>query len=315
VGEVIYVNHFFRCETNAYIIAIFTLISMRDENSKDFYQKNWPLIVKFMRVDKSNCIHHGYYEKGIHTHIQSVHNMNDFVGRLLEINSNNKQGKKILDAGCGIGGTAIYLAKKYPHINVTGITVVPEHIEMANILAKENNVAINTEFIVKNFINTNFPSNQFDAIYLLESSCYALNKQILLREMYRILKTKGILIIIDVFRTNVQLNPLLKNVYLWFCKGWGLTNLIKLAVFEDSLKIQGFHKIKTRDLSKNVMRTILRGDVLSIPYLFSTILTKIIQRRSYKIEENSKFFGIVPILTTILGIKKGISYNAITAIK
>jgi len=288
---------------------------MRDRNSKDFYLKNWPLLVKLLRVDKTYCVHHGYYEKGIRNHIQSILNMNDFVGRLLEIDSNDKQTKKILDAGCGIGGTAIYLAKKYPNINFTGITDVSKHIKMAKILAKENNVIFNTDFILMDFINTSFPSNQFDAIYLLESSCYAYNKEILLHEMYRILKPRGILVIIDVFLTNVQLSPFLKNFYVWFCKGWGLTNLIKLAEFKNFLKIEDFQNIETRDLTKNVMRTILRGDVLSIPYLFSTMFKRIIQGKNYQIEKDSKFLGIVPVLTTILGIKKGISYNAIIAIK
>ena len=286
---------------------------MRHRDPNDFYRKNWPLIVKLLQVDKTHCIHHGYYEKGIRTHIQSVLNMNDFVGRLLELDSKDKKIKKILDAGCGIGGTAIYLAKKYPNINFTGITITPEHLDMAKNLAKEKQV--NTDFILKDFINTGFPSNQFDAIYLVESSCYAPKKQILIREMYRILKPGGLLVIIDVFLTNVHLNPFLKNVYVWFCKGWGLSNLITLAEFRDYLKTEGFHEIVTRNLIKNVTRTILRGDVLSIPYLFSIIINKIILGKNYQIEEDLKFSGTVPVLTTILGIKKGITYNAVTAIK
>ncbi len=288
---------------------------MSDRDSKDFYKENMSLLVKLLRVDKTNCIHHGYYEKGIRSHVQSVLNMNDFVGRLLEIDTKDKQAKKILDAGCGVGGTAIYLAKKYPNVNFIGITDVSEHIEMAKALAKENNVMSNTNFILKNFNNTDFLSNQFDAIYLVESSCYALNKQHLVHKLYRILKPGGTLIIIDAFLTNVQLNSFLKNIYVWFCKGWGLPNLIKIVEFEDILKTEGFHEIEVRDLTKNVLRTILRGDVLSIPYLFSTIIKKIILGQSYKIEKDSNFIGIVPVLTTILGIKKAMIYNSITAIK
>jgi ubiquinone/menaquinone biosynthesis C-methylase UbiE len=284
-------------------------------DSKDFYRENMPLLVKLLRVDKTNCIHHGYYEKGIRSHIQSVQNMNDFVGRLLDIDTKDKKSKKILDAGCGVGGTALYLAKKFPNVNFIGITDVSENIEMAKILAKENNVVDNTDFILKDFNNTDFPSNQFDAIYLIESSCYALDKKHLVSELYRILKPGGILVIIDAFLTSVQINPFLKKVYICFCKGWGLSNLIKLAEFEDFLKTEGFHKIETRDITKNVLRTILRGDVLSIPYIPSTIIKKIILRRNYKIEEDLNFIAIVPFLTSILGLKKGMSYNSITAIK
>jgi SAM-dependent methyltransferase len=241
--------------------------------------------------------------------------MNDFVGRLLDIDKKDKKSKKILDAGCGVGGTAIYLAKKYPNVNFIGFTDVSEHIEMAKILAKENNVVDNTDFISKDFNNTDFPSNQFDAIYLVESSCYALDKKHLVSELYRILKPGGILVIIDAFLTNVQLNPFVKKIYIWFCKGWGLSNLIKLAEFEDFLNTEGFHKIETRDLTGNVMRTIIRGDFLSIPYLFSTIIKKITLGKNYKIEKDSNFIGIVPVLTSILGLKKAMTYNSIIAVK
>ena len=288
---------------------------MKNRNYKNFYQKNWPLIVKLLNVNKTHCIHHGYYEKGIRTHIQSVLNMNDFVGRLLRIDTEDNQPKEILDAGCGIGGTVIHLAKKYPHIKFTGITVTPGHIGIAENLAKENRVFVNTNFIFKDFIDTGFQSNQFDAIYLIESSCYANEKKVLIREMYRLLKPGGIIVIIDVFLTNVQLNSFLKKIYGWFCKGWGLQNLISLVDFRDSLIAEKCHEIRIKDLTINVTPTIIRGDVLSLPYIFPVIINKIIKRKNYKIEEDSKFPGIVPILTSILGIKKGISYNAITAIK
>ena len=201
---------------------------MVDRNSIDFYRNNFTLIEKLLQVDQTHCIHHGYYEKGIRTHVQSVLNMNDFIGRLLKLDSEIKQCKKILDAGCGIGGTVVYFAKKFPDIKFTGINIVPDHIEMAKNLAKEKKVLSNTDFFVKDFVDTDLSSNHFDAIYLMESSCYALQKQMLIREMYRILKPGGILVITDVFRTLVELNPVLTNIYDSFCKGWGLSDLIDI---------------------------------------------------------------------------------------
>ena len=50
---------------------------MKKTDTIDFYHKNWPLIVKLLKTDKTYCIHHGLYDKGIHTHIQSVENMNN----------------------------------------------------------------------------------------------------------------------------------------------------------------------------------------------------------------------------------------------
>jgi len=288
---------------------------MVDRNSIDFYRNNWPLLVKLLQVDQTHCIHHGYYEKGIRTHVQSVLNMNDFIGRLLKLDSEIKQCKKILDAGCGIGGTVVYFAKKFPDIKFTGINIVPDHIEMAKNLAKEKKVLSNTDFFVKDFVDTDLSSNHFDAIYLMESSCYALQKQMLIREMYRILKPGGILVITDVFRTLVELNPFLTNIYDSFCKGWGLSDLIDIEEFIFYLEKEGFHNIVNKAVTKHVTRTILRGDVLSIPYLVSMMSKKIFLGKKYQMTKDSQFPGISPILTSMLGIKKAITYNAVTAMK
>jgi ubiquinone/menaquinone biosynthesis C-methylase UbiE len=241
--------------------------------------------------------------------------MNDFIGRLLKLDSEIKQCKKILDAGCGIGGTVVYFAKKFPDIKFTGINIVPDHIEMAKNLAKEKKVLSNTDFFVKDFVDTDLSSNHFDAIYLMESSCYALQKQMLIREMYRILKPGGILVITDVFRTLAELNSFLTNIYDSFCKGWGLSDLIDIEEFIFYLEKEGFHNIVNKAVTKHVTRTILRGDVLSIPYLVSMMSKKIFLGKKYQMTKDSQFPGISPILTSMLGIKKAITYNAVTAMK
>ena len=296
-------------------IRLFTSELMKKSDNKDFYQKNWQLIVKLLKVDRTHCIHHGYYEKGIRTHLQAVNNLNNLVDSLLGLKKDKTKTKKILDAGCGIGGTVVYLAEKYPTAKFTGITKVPEHIKLAKNYAEEKQVIANTDFISKDFTNTSFSNNQFEVVYLVESSCYAPDKQILIKEMQRILKPNGTLIIIDIFLTNIKQNYFIKNIYKWFCKGWGLPNLIKLEEFKDSLKTEGFHEITERDLTKNITRTIFRGDIQSIPYLIPIIIKKIFLGKRYKITKDLKFIGIVPILATLLGIKKAMTYNVITAFK
>jgi len=289
---------------------------MSKKEAVDFYQKNWSHIVKLLHVDKTNCINHGFYEKGTRTHSQAVLNMNNFVEQLLEFDKKNNRVKQILDAGCGIGGTVIHLAKKYPKINFTGINIVPEHIEIAKNLAKENHVEKNTNFLLRDFMKTNFSTNSFDAIYLVESTSYSQSKQNLMREMYRILKPGGQIIILDGFRTNVTYGQFFNdNIFLLYCKGWGIPNVITLIELENSLKKIGFNKIVIKDITKNVSHTIVMGDLFSIPYLIKIIIKKIIKGKKYQIEKDPEFFFIVSILATLIGLKKGITYNAINAIK
>lgn len=66
------------------------------------------------------AIHFGYYKKGIKTLKEAIMYMNDYVAELLLLK--NKKGFHILDAGCGVGGTSIYLAK---NIQMSNLLVFP----------------------------------------------------------------------------------------------------------------------------------------------------------------------------------------------
>ena len=71
-----------------------------------FYDNYWPTINCWRDTDETLSIHYGLYEKGIRTRKEAMYNMNDYIARLLGL----QIGKplKILDAGCGVGGTSIY---------------------------------------------------------------------------------------------------------------------------------------------------------------------------------------------------------------
>ena len=45
------------------------------------------------------------------------------------------------------------------------------------------------------------------------------------------------------------------------------------------------------------------------------VIRKILKGKNFRIEEDAELLAIAPLFLTIIGIKKGITYNAITAIK
>ncbi len=286
---------------------------MKLKEIANYYSRNWPIYVKWWKADKTYGIHYGYYEKGIHNHIQSILNMNKFVGKLLDLDVDNKR-KKILDAGCGVGGASIYLAKKYPHITFKGISIVPEEVKIANRFAKENRCN-NTEFILGDYTNTSFPSDYFDGIFALESMSYVEDKKDFIQEMYRILKSGGRLVVIDGFRTNISLNNFMRAAYTFWLKGLMISDLEDLKNFKSHLKMEGLKEIEDRDLSKNVRWSVIRGWLISIPHFFSFITKKILLGEKYEPLKDVSYCNATSILTPFLGLSKAITYNAITAVK
>ena len=76
--------------------------------------------------------------------------------------------KKILDVGCGIGGTSRYLAKKYTNSAVTGITLSSEQVKRATELASDRGIN-NVKFQVMDALAMTFPDNSFDIVWACES--------------------------------------------------------------------------------------------------------------------------------------------------
>jgi len=104
--------------------------------------------------------------------------------------------QKVLDVGCGIGGTSRYLANKLKDqgTEVTGITLSPKQVERATELAKERGLT-NANFQVMDALKMDFPDNTFDLVWGCESGEHMPDKAKYVEEMTRVLKPGGTLVI------------------------------------------------------------------------------------------------------------------------
>jgi len=142
-------------------------------------------------------IHLGYYTKEEmeagykkKNFIQAKYDFVDEMMKLGGISGDVDDGAKVLDVGCGVGGTSRYLAKKMPNADVTGITLSPNQVKRATELAKEQNVP-NAKFTVMNALEMEFPDNSFDIVWACESGEHMPDKEAYINEMMRVLKPGG----------------------------------------------------------------------------------------------------------------------------
>jgi MPBQ/MSBQ methyltransferase len=154
-------------------------------------------------------IHLGYYteEERARGYLKKdfIQAKYDFVDRMMEwggvdkVISENASGGanslKILDCGCGIGGTSRYLAKKLGDKgDVTGITLSKEQVKRGMQLAKERDIP-NVELRVMDALNMEFPDNTFDIVWACESGEHMPDKKRYVEEMTRVLKPGGKIVI------------------------------------------------------------------------------------------------------------------------
>ncbi|MFA5103082.1 MAG: class I SAM-dependent methyltransferase, partial [Candidatus Thermoplasmatota archaeon] len=212
-----------------------------EEDVVHYYEQFWSKSELWWETDTTLAIHFGYYDKGIHSHKEAVLHMNDISWHLLRFTTPSPL--QILDAGCGVGGTSIYLAKKYPQVSFVGITIVPTHVQMAQRFSTKRSVTSNTSFLLQNYCHTSFPDKFFDGVIALESANYARSKDDFIREMYRVLKSGGRISILDGFRTEKQIPPSMQKLYKIWLDGRALVGLEPIHECSLCMKQRGFQDI------------------------------------------------------------------------
>ena len=134
-------------------------------------------------------MHHGYYgatgkEKKDRRQAQI-----DLIVELLNW-SGIGQAEQILDVGCGIGGSSLYLAQKFD-ASVVGITLSPVQASRATERAQEAGLAGEVQFQVADALDMPFADDTFDFVWSMESGEHMPDKEKFLAECYRVLKPGG----------------------------------------------------------------------------------------------------------------------------
>ena len=103
------------------------------------------------------------------------------------------KGSRILDVGCGIGGSSRILAKYYG-FNVTGITISPAQVKRARELTP---LGLNCRFQVMDALDLKFEDGSFDGVWSVEAGAHMNDKDKFADEMLRTLRPGGYLALAD----------------------------------------------------------------------------------------------------------------------
>ena len=139
-------------------------------------------------------IHLGFYEKPRITKDFRKAKV-DFVHELVRWSGLNKlpKGSRVLDVGCGIGGSSRILSDYYG-FDVIGISISQEQIKRANELTANKDCC---RFEVMNALDLKFEKGSFDGVWSVEAGPHISDKQTFADEMLRVLRPGGVLAVAD----------------------------------------------------------------------------------------------------------------------
>jgi SAM-dependent methyltransferase len=199
------------------------------------YLQNWS--------GESLGFHVGIADETTTSQAESLNNTNAFLAERARVG----KGTRVLDAGCGVGGSSIWLAKE-KGARVTGITLVERQVELARKFAEERGVQALADFACEDMLATSFPAASFDVVWNIESMCHVVDLPAYIAHAAHLLRDGGCLAVIDPCRGPTPDAKLEATL----CDGWALAPLRTPAEIVGALSAQPFGGVETVDLGRRM---------------------------------------------------------------
>jgi cyclopropane fatty-acyl-phospholipid synthase-like methyltransferase len=185
-----------------------------------YYDETWA-DYRCLWLDRRNlAFHFGYYDApGVRRHADALENANRQLARRAGV----RAGSRVLDAGCGVGGSSFWLAR-HTGATAVGITSVRSQVAIARRMAGRDAPG-RAVFLAADYTAVPFRAASFDAVWALESLCHAADKAAFYREAAHVLRPGGRLIVAEYMRAARPLGPDGERLVREWLDGWAIPDL------------------------------------------------------------------------------------------
>lgn len=218
---------------------------------------------------------------------------------------------RILDMGCGLGATLRSAARRFPQADLHGITLVPWQVAQGRLLNESCPEAAHIQLDLGDYEHTTFPSATFDAVYAIESSCYAsgANKSAFLAESHRLLRPGGRIVVADGFIGPGKQRGPQKRIFRTLCECWAIETLGEVDKFTREMARFGFRDIVVQRIQAGVTPSVLHVPWVTLKFLLLSVVFG--KRRMTRARWNNV---LAPILLPLVGFPVGpMAYYIVSA--
>jgi len=191
-------------------------------------------------------LHHGYWIRGDESRDMAQVQLVEHLAQA----ANLRPAAKILDIGCGFGGSSIYLARKYG-AHPTGITISSLQVEMASKAAEQ--AGVSASFLCMDAEAMHF-AEPFDLLWSIESISHYQDIPQFFANAARYLKPGGTLALTDWFKQK-SLPPREHKKFLHPIEDGMLVELHTIREYETWLAAAGLTIHRSEVLNQQTAKT------------------------------------------------------------
>ncbi len=216
---------------------------------KDVIRSHYNISTLFYRLLWGQHIHHGLWH-GDESPRLAAQQLTERVAAEAGI----QPGDGVLDIGCGMGGSSIYLARAL-NCQVTGITISPFQRRWAAMSSWKSGTSDRTRFVCSDAEAIAFPDNSFDVCWSIECTEHLFDKPAFFRRMATWLKPGGRVSICAWLAGHEPMDERSRQMVYDVCEGFFCPSLGSMEDYCSWLTAAGLNMVDTLDWTDQVSRT------------------------------------------------------------
>ncbi len=160
-----------------------------------YYDSNTDRFLKYGHGASSKAIHRAVWAPGVTNRQQAMNYVHSRIAAALHRSAPGK----VLDIGCGVGGSMLYLAA-HSSAHISGVTISPRQAEVGRQLIAAAGFSERCDIVCADFTDTQLPAKlpqPFDTAYAIESFLHMPDAELFFAQAARCLRPGGKLYICD----------------------------------------------------------------------------------------------------------------------
>lgn len=219
-----------------------------------YYDNNSALFLKF-GVDKEHFnIHQPLWGLAVKNKSEAANYSNHKIAETITsyLKMPLKEEVKIVDLGCGVGGSLFYLQQYFGSSNFqfSGITLSQKQVDISKKIIEK--LAINVDIKQGDFQKTNKYFKNVDVIYMVEAFLHSPNYIQLVEQVGKSLKSNGLFIVLDDW---LKVKPTGKKPHKWikqYKKNWLAGSLINEETLIQTCERNNLHLINSANFTSYI---------------------------------------------------------------